>query len=59
MCTDEVHTIFLGISHLVSFNGFNHGIFFRFEALKKFRSDFFMIDRIARLFKQIVNNGCG
>ena len=22
MCTDEVHTIFLGISHLVSFNGF-------------------------------------
>ncbi len=46
MCTDKVHTVFLGISHLISFDGFNNGIFFRFEALKKFRCDFFMVNRM-------------
>ena len=59
MCADQAHAIFLGISHLVSFNGFNHCIFFRFETLKKFRSDFFVVNRRTRLFKQVVNDGCG
>ena len=36
MCADEAHAIFLGISHLISFYGFNHRIFFGFEAPKKF-----------------------
>jgi hypothetical protein len=59
MCADEAHAVFLGISHLVSLNGFNYGIFFGLETFKKFGSDFFMVDRIVSLFKQIVNNGCG
>lgn len=58
MCTYEVHTIFFGISHLISFNGFDNSIFFRFVRPKKLWSYFLMIDRINRLYKQIVNNGC-
>ena len=51
--------VFLGISHLISFDGFYNSIFFGVEAPKKFRCDFFMVNRVIRLFKQVVNNECG
>ena len=43
MCADEAHTIFLGISHLISFDGFYNSIFFGFEAPKKLGCDFFVV----------------
>ena len=47
------------ISHLISFDGFYNSIFFGFEAPKKFRCDFFVVNGCTRLFKQIVDNRRG
>ena len=44
MCADKTHTVFLGISHLISFDGFYNSIFFGFETPKKFRCDFFVVN---------------
>ena len=57
MCANEAHTVFLGISHLISFDGFYNSILFGFEAPKKLRCDFFVVNGCTRLFKQIVDNG--
>ena len=51
MCANEAHTVFWGISHLISFNGFDYSVFFGFEALEKFGCDFFVVDRRTGLFK--------
>ena len=44
MCANEAHTVFLGISHLISFDGFYNSILFGFEAPKKLRCDFFVVN---------------
>ena len=56
MCADKAHTIFLGISHLIAFDGFNDTVRLLLKGTEKSGIYFFVVDGIGELFEQVINN---
>jgi hypothetical protein len=56
---DETHTVFLGISHLITLDGFNDTLGLLLERTKQFGGYFFVVDEIVGLFEEVINHRCG
>ena len=59
VCVDKAHTVFLGISHLITFDGLKDTLGFLFERTKQSGGYFLVVDGIVGLFKEVIDYGGG
>jgi hypothetical protein len=52
---DEAHTIFLGISHLITLDGLNDTLGLLLERTKQSGGKFFVVDGIVGLFEKVID----
>jgi hypothetical protein len=52
---DKAHTVFLGISHLITLDGLNDTLGLLLERTKQSGGYFFVVDGIVGLFKEVID----
>ena len=59
MCVDEAHAIFLGVSHLITFDGLNDTLGLLLKRTKQSGGYFFVVDGIVGLFEKVIDHRGG